>query len=83
MSDMAWICGHDSGQLPVSDEGAGQGLSDCEFQSLSELIERECGFYLGAEKRTFLESRLRKRMDELGLKAARDYYSLLRDDRGA
>jgi chemotaxis protein methyltransferase CheR len=59
----------------------GQGLSDSEFQSLSELIERECGFYLGAQKRTFLESRLRKRIDELGLKAAHDYYCLLSDDR--
>ena len=67
--------------ITVSKEGAGQGLSDCEFQSLSELIERECGFYLGVEKRTFLESRLRKRMDELGLKAAQDYYCLLRNDR--
>lgn len=78
---MAWINGHDSGQLPVAMGGVGQGLSDSEFQSLSELIERECGFYLGAEKRTFLESRLRKRIDELGLKAAHDYYCLLSDDR--
>ncbi|HEX5733056.1 MAG TPA: CheR family methyltransferase [Blastocatellia bacterium] len=78
---MAWITGHDSGHLHDCKEGAGLGLSDCEFQSLGGLIERECGFYLGAEKRTFLESRLRKRMDELGLKAAHDYYCLLRDDR--
>lgn len=77
---MASIAGHDSAQLSLWNDGTGLGLSDCELQSISALIENECGFYLGVEKRTFLESRLRKRMDELGLKVARDYYDLLRNE---
>jgi chemotaxis protein methyltransferase CheR len=59
--------------------GMAAGLSDCEFQSFSELIESECGLNLGVEKRAFLESRLRKRMDLLEIRIARDYYCLLKD----
>lgn len=59
--------------------GMAEGLSDSEFQLFSELIEYECGLSLGVEKRAFLESRLRKRMDELGIKIAQDYYCLLKD----
>lgn len=54
-------------------------LTDFEFQSFGDLIERECGFTLGAEKRVFLESRLKRRMDELGLKSAQEYSYMLKD----
>ncbi len=66
-------------QLPACRQGNSYSLTDFEFQSFGELIERECGFTLGAEKRAFLESRLRRRMDELGLRSVQEYYCLLKD----
>lgn len=49
-------------------------LSESEFRLFSELIHTECGVSLGVEKRAFLESRLRRRMDELGIKNGYEYY---------
>jgi chemotaxis protein methyltransferase CheR len=69
----------ETAQLPACRDGVSYVLTDFEFQSFGGLIERECGFTLGAEKRVFLESRLRRRMDELGMTSAREYYSLLKD----
>lgn len=50
------------------------GISDSEFRLFSDLIHEECGISLGVEKRSFLESRLRRRMDELGLDVPYEYY---------
>ena len=52
-------------------------LSDHEFRLFRDLIYEECGVSLGIEKRTFLESRLRRRVDELGIKNGYEYYSLI------
>ena len=66
-------------QLPAGRQDVQGGLTDFEFQSFGELIERECGFTVGAEKRLFLESRLRRRVDELGLKSTQDYFCMFKD----
>jgi len=53
-------------------------IPDREYRLLRELVYEECGFNLGAEKRTFLESRIRRRMEELGVTSAGDYYFLVK-----
>lgn len=52
-------------------------LSDSEFRLFRDLIYEECGVSLGVEKRAFLESRLRRRMDELGIKSGYEYYCII------
>ena len=52
-------------------------LSDSEFKLFRELIYEECGVSLGVEKRAFLESRLRRRMDGLGIKSGYEYYCVI------
>jgi chemotaxis protein methyltransferase CheR len=70
---------NEAAQLTACRQGVANGLSDFEIRAFGELIERECGFTLGAEKRLFLESRLRRRMDELGLRSAQEYFRVLED----
>jgi len=57
-------------------------LSDSEFRLFRDLIYDECGVSLGLEKRSFLESRLRRRMDELGLTSGYEYYCVVTSPRG-
>ena len=57
-------------------------LSDSEFRLFRELIHEECGISLSMEKKTFLESRLRRRMDELGMKTGYEYYSYINAPEG-
>jgi len=57
-------------------------LSESEFKLFRELIYDECGFSFGPEKQTLLESRLRRRMDELGIANASEYYNLLKNPTG-
>jgi chemotaxis protein methyltransferase CheR len=57
-------------------------LSEDEFKLFRELIYDECGFSFGPEKQTFLEARLRRRMDELGITNALEYYSILKNPTG-
>ncbi len=52
-------------------------LSDSEFRLFRELIYEECGISLGVEKKTFLESRLKRRMVELGIKSGYEYYCII------
>jgi len=52
-------------------------LSESEFRLFRELIYEECGVSLGVEKRAFLESRLRRRMDELEVRSGYDYYCII------
>ena len=52
-------------------------LSESEFRLFSELIHQECGVTLGSEKRAFLESRLKRRMDDLGIKSGYEYYCVI------
>ncbi|HYV03379.1 MAG TPA: protein-glutamate O-methyltransferase [Blastocatellia bacterium] len=57
-------------------------LSDSEFRLFKDLIYSECGVSIGIEKRTFLESRLRRRMDELGIRSGYEYYCLVKHSQG-
>src|SRR5260370_14924514 len=52
-------------------------LSDHEFRLFRDLIYEECGISLGVEKRSFLESRLRRRMDDLGFDVPYEYYRMV------
>ncbi|MFY9574331.1 MAG: CheR family methyltransferase, partial [Blastocatellia bacterium] len=61
----------DSGRLSLSI------LSDSEFRLFRDLIYEQCGVSLGVEKRSFLESRLRRRMEELGISTGYEYYCVL------
>jgi chemotaxis protein methyltransferase CheR len=47
-----------------------------------DFIYEECGVFLGSEKRSFLESRLRRRMDELGIKSGYEYFSIVSGNPG-
>jgi chemotaxis protein methyltransferase CheR len=53
-------------------------LSEGEFKLFRDLIYDECGFSFGLEKRSFLESRLRRRMEGLGLNNAYEYFHLIK-----
>jgi chemotaxis protein methyltransferase CheR len=68
----------DVGYRLVSSGGRGESLSDNEFRLFSDLIGEECGVKIGAEKRMFLESRLRRRMAEIGLDSVFEYYQFVR-----
>ena len=59
-----------------------EALSDSEFRLFKDLIYSECGVSLGDEKRTFLESRLRRRMDDLGIRSGYEYYCLVKHSQG-
>ncbi len=54
-------------------------LTDSEYRLFKDLIYDECGVCIGTEKRVFLESRLRRRMEDLGIASAYEYYCLLRN----
>src|SRR5690348_6213684 len=54
-------------------------ISDSEFRLFRDLIYEECGISLGVEKRAFLESRLRRRIEELGFDSAYEYYRIVTD----
>jgi chemotaxis protein methyltransferase CheR len=57
-------------------------LSESEFRMFRDLIYDECGVSLGLEKRSFLESRLRRRMDELNIRTVDEYYSMVTAQHG-
>jgi chemotaxis protein methyltransferase CheR len=67
--------------LPLARKNSGPlasgAISDSEFRLFRDLIYEECGISLGAEKRSFLESRLRRRIDELGFDGAYEYYRMV------
>jgi chemotaxis protein methyltransferase CheR len=56
-------------------------LSDSEFKQFSDLIYAECGVHISLDKRLFLESRLKKRMDDLGIESGRDYFAFVTSTR--
>lgn len=62
--------------------GAVGFLSDAEYRLFKDLIYDECGFRFGVEKKTFLESRLRRRMEEVKAKNAYEYYQLIKSSAG-
>ncbi|MEK6409245.1 MAG: protein-glutamate O-methyltransferase CheR [Acidobacteriota bacterium] len=57
-------------------------LSDSEFRLFRDLIYEQCGVSLGVEKRSFLESRLRRRMDQLGVTSGYEYYCMITAPQG-
>ena len=69
---------HDTIYQYGSSDGQGEVLSESEFRLFSDFIHEECGIKIGLEKRTFLESRLRRRMGELGIGNAYEYYRLVK-----
>lgn len=50
-----------------------EGLSHGDFERLRQLIYAESGITLGADKRTMLEIRLRRRLKSLGMSSLTDY----------
>jgi chemotaxis protein methyltransferase CheR len=54
-----------------------QGLSNKDFQQLSELITTHCGIKMPVTKKAMLESRLQKRLRALKIKSFREYCNLL------
>jgi chemotaxis protein methyltransferase CheR len=57
-------------------------LSEGEYRLFRDLIHEKCGFQFGVEKKSFLESRLRRRMDEVKIKNADEYYKLIKGGAG-
>lgn len=53
-------------------------LTESEYRLFRDLIYEECGISFGQEKRAFFESKLKKRMDEYGLRNGYDYYNIVR-----
>lgn len=54
-------------------------IAPADFARLSALIEQRCGIQLPETKRLMVEARLRKRLQQLGLRSFSDYWSLLAD----
>ncbi len=57
-------------------------LSENEFKLFKDLIYDECGISFGAEKKAFLESRLKKRMEEIRIASAFEYYQMVKSSTG-
>lgn len=56
-------------------------ITDKEFKLLSELIEDDCGIYLGKEKRALLEGRLQNYLSQGGFTNFTEYYNhVIKDD---
>src|SRR4030095_3750927 len=70
------------GLRSTSDSGPLNLLSDGEFRLFKDLIYEECGISLSLEKRAFLESRLRRRLDELGITSGYEYYRVVTGPQG-
>ncbi len=52
-------------------------LSDRDFKRLSEFIQSECGIKMPPSKKVMLQSRLQKRIRQLGMKSLKEYCSYL------
>ena len=57
-------------------------ISDKDFELLRDFIYGSCGIYFHASKKYFLESRLARRMESIGVKTHAEYYSAIRNGRG-
>src|SRR5579862_1241549 len=53
-------------------------LSENEFRMFRDMIYEECGTAFNDSKQSFLESRLRRRMENLGIESPAEYYHLVR-----
>ena len=70
------------GQHFARESAAAGLLTDGEYQLFKELIYDKCGFQFGVEKKIFLESRLRRRMEEVRVRNAYEYYQLIKGGAG-
>lgn len=52
-------------------------ISDKEFEQLRDFIYNVCGMYFGGTKKYFVESRVAKRMEAVGMRSVADYQKLL------
>ena len=59
---------------------AGVPMSQMEFNYFKELIEKQVGIALNDQKITLMQSRLGKRLRELGLSSYREYIKVIRED---
>lgn len=55
------------------------GLTDKDFQKLSEFIYEQCGIKMPPSKKTMLEARMQKRLRVLGMRSFRDYCNWVLD----
>jgi chemotaxis protein methyltransferase CheR len=62
--------------------GAGK-MTDRDFEQLRDFIYHLCGIYFGLNKKYFLESRIRRRMDANACDSHAEYHALLKNSRGA
>jgi chemotaxis protein methyltransferase CheR len=76
------ILGQEKSGRSGPDNSEGRLLSESEFKIFSDLIHEECGVCIGPEKRLFLESRLKRRLDDLGMKSPIEYYRLVKGQDG-
>jgi chemotaxis protein methyltransferase CheR len=76
------ILGQEKSGRASHDNSEGRLLSESEFKIFSDLIHEECGVSIGPEKRLFLESRLKRRIDDLGMKSPYEYYMLIKGQEG-
>lgn len=53
-------------------------LADKDFELFRDYIYNLCGIYFHSSKKYFLESRLARRMEEVGLKSHADYHKMLK-----
>jgi len=58
-------------------------MSSTLFESIRKYIYESCGIYFQDNKKYFLESRLQRRMNFLGLKTFEEYFDLIRFGAGA
>ena len=63
-------------------KGRTVAISDKDFEQLRDFIYNISGMYFHATKKYFLESRLTRRMEAVGVKTHQDYYQLLKSSRG-
>ena len=71
-----------SGLPQPADSGPLSLLSDSEFRLFKDLIYEVCGISLSLEKRMFLESRLKRRLDQLGITSGYEYYRVVTSAQG-
>lgn len=71
----------DYDDIPPADN---EGISDRNFRRIGELIQKTCGIYITAKKKSLVEGRIRRRMRALGIASANAYCELLleRDPNG-
>ena len=58
-------------------------ISDNDFELIRDFIYNVCGMYFHTSKKYFLENRLMRRMEAIGVKTCQDYTRLLKSPQGS